>query len=142
MKIKQLLVLCVMATLISCGKSAITNTKIENATDSLSYVLGVNIYSTFMQDSLKLNPAAIAKAILDAEAGKALMDDNECRNYYYAFMNKREQEKASRLYKKNIQQGIDPATGGIPEGEFVHHLAEGRVKKINDIFSSSFKIKS
>lgn len=103
MKIKQLLVLFVLVTLISCGKSSITNTKIESDTDSLSYAFGINIsYSLKQQDSIILNPAAIAKAMVEFEEGKAFMDENSSRNYIYAFMNKREKV----AYKDNIEQCV------------------------------------
>jgi FKBP-type peptidyl-prolyl cis-trans isomerase len=112
MKIKQLLVLCVLVALMSCGKSTITNTKIKSSTDSLSYAFGININYSLKQDSIKLNPAAIAKAMLDAEAGKAFMDETTSRNYIYSYMNKKEQEKTAKqseankvTYKYNIQQG-------------------------------------
>jgi FKBP-type peptidyl-prolyl cis-trans isomerase FklB len=111
MKIKQLLVLFVLVALISCGKSSITNTKIESDTDSLSYAFGINISYSLKQDSVTLNPAAIAKAMVEFEEGKAFMDENTSRNYIFAFMNKREQEKAAKqaeldkvAYKDNIEQ--------------------------------------
>jgi FKBP-type peptidyl-prolyl cis-trans isomerase len=112
MKIKQLLLLLVLVGLISCGKSSITNTKIQSDTDSLSYAFGINISSSLKQDSVVLNPAAIAKAMLEFESGKAFMDETQSRNYIMGFMSKREKEKADKqaemnkvTYKNNIQAG-------------------------------------
>ena len=112
MKIKQLLLLFVLVALISCGKSSITNTKIASDTDSLSYAFGISMSYSLKQDSVTLNPVAIAKAMLEFENGKAFMDENSSRTYIYGFMNKREQEKAAKqaelnkvTYKDNIEQG-------------------------------------
>ena len=112
MKIKQLLVLFVLVALISCGKSSITNTKIVSDNDSLSYAYGIMVSSSLKQrDSITLNPAVFAKAMMDFEDGKAFMDENACNNFIYGFMSKREQEKAEKqaelnkvTYKDNIEQ--------------------------------------
>ena len=97
---------------ISCGRYAITGTKVETENDSLSYAFGINIYYQLIQDSITLNPSAIAKAMIEAESGKASMDDNEARTYIYGYMNKREQlrmekeaETNKEIYKDLIQQG-------------------------------------
>jgi FKBP-type peptidyl-prolyl cis-trans isomerase FklB len=112
MKIKQLLVLCTIVTLVSCGKNGFTGTKIANGNDSLSYAFGVNIYNSLKQDSIVLNPSAIAKAMIEAKSGKATMDDNAARGYILAFMNKKDQAKKAKeeevnkeKYKNLIQQG-------------------------------------
>lgn len=105
MKIKQLLLLVVLATLISCGKSAITNTKIKSAEDSLSYALGVNIQTSFaaQDSSIVFNPAVIAKAMIETINGKAFMDENQSREFIYAYMSKKEAEK----YKDIKLQGAE-----------------------------------
>jgi FKBP-type peptidyl-prolyl cis-trans isomerase FklB len=113
MKIKQLLVLCTIVTLVSCGEHAITGTKIKNGTDSLSYAFGVNIYNTLkQQDSIFLNPAVIAKAMMESAVGKATMDDNTSKGYILSFMNKKERAKQLKeaiinkeKYKDNMMQG-------------------------------------
>jgi FKBP-type peptidyl-prolyl cis-trans isomerase FklB len=112
MKIKQLLLLLVLVGLISCGKSSITNTKIQSDTDSLSYAFGINISYSLKQDSIVLNPAVIARAMMEFENGEAFMDEMQSRNFIYGFMNKRETEKAEKqaelnkvTYRNNIQAG-------------------------------------
>jgi FKBP-type peptidyl-prolyl cis-trans isomerase FklB len=112
MKIKQMLVLCTIVTLVSCGKSAITGTKISNANDSLSYAFGVNIYNSLKPDSIFLNPAAIAKAMMESADGKGKMDDKVARGYILSFMNARQHAKQLQdaavnkdKYRSLIQQG-------------------------------------
>lgn len=113
MKIKQLLVLFVLVALVSCGKSSITNTKIVSDTDSLSYAYGVMVSASLKQmDSLILNPAVFAKAMMEFENGKAFMDGNSAQNYIYGYRTKKEQEKEAEqaevnkvTYKENIEAG-------------------------------------
>ncbi len=112
MKIKQLIVLLTVVTLISCGKSAITSSKVKSSNDSLSYAFGVNIYTSLKQDSIFLDPALLAKGMFEATAGKASMDDNAARKYIVNYMTKKQQDKQQKeaelnriKYKDNIQQG-------------------------------------
>lgn len=37
--------------------------------------------------------------------------------------------------QENIQDGIGTSAGSIPESELVHHLAEGRIEKIDELFN-------
>jgi FKBP-type peptidyl-prolyl cis-trans isomerase FklB len=112
MKIKQLLVLIASVAIVSCGRSYVTGTKIKNENDSLSYAYGINIYNQLMQDSIKLNPEAIAKGMIEAESGKASMDYDDARSYIYGFLSKRDQARMEKeaeanriIYKDLIQQG-------------------------------------
>ena len=103
MKIKQLLVLSLTVALIatSCGKSAITKTKVSSDNDSLSYAVGVNLYNSLVMDSLILDPIVMAKAMIEASEGKAFMDENSARGFIYEFMNKREQAKVAQQAEVN-----------------------------------------
>ena len=112
MKIKQLLLLCVVVTLVSCGKNSITGSKVKTGNDSLSYAFGVNIYNSLKQDSIALSPELIAKGMMEAESGKAFLDNTASRGFILAYMNKRDhakQQKEAELnkikYKDLIAQG-------------------------------------
>lgn len=114
MKIKGLIAVLVLVTLVlvSCSKSAVKSTKVVTKVDSLSYALGINIYSSLKMDSVKVNPMVIAKALMDGESGKPMMDDNIARGFIMAFMNEREivkkqqmEEQNKVLYKNAIAQG-------------------------------------
>jgi FKBP-type peptidyl-prolyl cis-trans isomerase FklB len=104
MKIKQLLILSVLVGLISCGKTAITGTKIKSENDSLSYAFGVNIYTSLKQDSINLDPMLIAKAMLESKDGKASMDDVVSRSFIISYMNKRDQAKQAKQAELNAVQ--------------------------------------
>jgi FKBP-type peptidyl-prolyl cis-trans isomerase len=114
MKIKVLLAIPVLVALIlvSCGKSSVTNAKLVTKNDTLSYAFGINIYNSLKQDSINLNPVAIARAMMDAADQKGFMDDIIARGYIYNFMNEREQSKMALQaeenkvkYKNNIAAG-------------------------------------
>lgn len=88
----------------SCGKSAITKTKVSSVNDSLSYAVGVNLFNSLAMDSLTLDPYVLAKAMLDAKDGKAMMDENGAREFIYGFMNNREQEKMAKQAEINKER--------------------------------------
>jgi FKBP-type peptidyl-prolyl cis-trans isomerase len=113
MKIRVFLLPVVVALfLVSCGKSAITNAKLATENDTLSYAFGINIYYSLLIDSIELDPAIIAKAMIEAANDKAVMDENEARSCIYEYINDREQAKIGaqaelnkELYKDVIAQG-------------------------------------
>jgi FKBP-type peptidyl-prolyl cis-trans isomerase FklB len=105
MKIKQLLILSLMVGLISCGKTAITGTKVKSVNDSLSYAFGVNIYNSLLNtDSIHVNPMILAKAMLEAKDGKAFMDDMASKNFLMSYFNKREQAKQAKQAELNAEK--------------------------------------
>jgi len=115
MKIKQLLLLFAGAVLVifsSCGKKAITGVRLKDYNDTISYAFGINIYGSLKQDSIKLNPAAVARAMFEAADNKQFMDENTARTYLYTFLSKKEEEKTARqnelnkeLFSANVARG-------------------------------------
>jgi FKBP-type peptidyl-prolyl cis-trans isomerase len=101
MKIKQLLLLCVVVALASCGKNSITGTKVQTANDSLSYAFGVNVYSQLKADSIFLKPELFAKGMMEAATAKPMMTDEACKGFIISFMNKRENEKKQKEAEMN-----------------------------------------
>jgi len=93
----------------SCSSSSLKNAKLKTKEDSLSYAFGIVNYNALMQDSLMLNPVVVAKAMLDGEDGKALMEDEAARSFIMMFINQRETVRAAQkaeldkdLYKEAI----------------------------------------
>jgi FKBP-type peptidyl-prolyl cis-trans isomerase FklB len=121
MKIKGLIVLTgVIAVLLSsCGQSSIKNAKIVTENDTLSYAIGANFYTQLMRDSIFLNPAVLAKALVDSKNGKPSLTAEECQSFLMRFSAKmqeaqmKKQEEASKkqaednkiLYKNLIASG-------------------------------------
>lgn len=113
MKFKGLIVLIGVTTLIlsSCGESSLKNAKLKSPEDSLSYAFGIVYYNALSSDSLILNPVIVAKAMLDGQDGKPLMDDDIARSYIMMFINQRESKQAEaqnelnkEIYKEYIVQ--------------------------------------
>lgn len=114
MRIKQLTIIIAMLAIIlsSCGKKAVTATRLKNNNDTLSYAFGINIYYSLRNDSIELNPAAIAKAMYEAANNKQIMDDNMARTYIMSFLNQQEEKRLAKqeemnkeIYKGNIARG-------------------------------------
>jgi FKBP-type peptidyl-prolyl cis-trans isomerase len=113
MKFKGLIVMLGVIALMlgSCGESSLKNAKLESPEDSLSYAFGIVNYNALSSDSLILNPVIVAKAMLDGQDGKPLMDDDIARSYIMMFINQRESKQAEaqaelnkEIYKEYIVQ--------------------------------------
>lgn len=116
MKISGLIVLTTATTLFlgSCSNNSVKNVKLSSKEDSLAYAFGIVNFNALKQDSLKLNPMVIAKAMTDGEDGKALMEDEIARTYIMTFLNEREALRAEQkaildkeLYKDHIATNQD-----------------------------------
>lgn len=114
MKFKHLLLLIAGSALIlsSCGKKAVSGAKLKDYNDTLSYAFGVNIYYSLLQDSIDLNPLAIARAMVDAKNNKSFMSEDIARAFLYGYLSKKEEEQAARqdevnkeLFSSNIAKG-------------------------------------
>jgi FKBP-type peptidyl-prolyl cis-trans isomerase FklB len=113
MKIRGLIVMTTVIALLlgSCSSSSLKNAKLKTKEDSLSYAFGIVNYNALTQDSLMLNPVVVAKAMLDGQEGKALMEDEAARSFIMLFINQRETAKAAQkaeldkeVYKEAISQ--------------------------------------
>ena len=103
MKINRLVVVISVMSLLfgSCVRNAATNTKLKNEKDSVSYAFGIMYYNMLINDSLILNPMAVAKGMSDGEKGKQKMTDEEARNYLMGYVNNREIERSEREAEMN-----------------------------------------
>jgi len=115
MKIKGLVVFSVAMALVlgSCSQGSIKNAKMQNADDSLAYAFGIVNYNALTADSLFLNPAVVAKAMLDGRNGEAEMDDETARSFIMMFISQREEKRAAAqeeqnkiLYKEYIDENV------------------------------------
>jgi FKBP-type peptidyl-prolyl cis-trans isomerase FklB len=85
----------------SCAQNSVKNAKMSNSSDSLSYAFGTNIYNSLAADSLTLDPALVAKAMMDGKEGKAQMTEEAARSIIMKFVNNREAEKTKKQEEKN-----------------------------------------
>jgi FKBP-type peptidyl-prolyl cis-trans isomerase FklB len=103
MKIKGLFIMIVITAFMlgSCAQTSIKNAKMNNSSDSLSYAFGTNIYNSLAADSLSLDPALVAKAMMDGKEGKGEMTEEAARTIIMKFVNNREAEKAKKQEELN-----------------------------------------
>jgi FKBP-type peptidyl-prolyl cis-trans isomerase FklB len=103
MKIKGLLSMIVITAFMlgSCAQSSIKNAKMKTSADSLSYAFGTNIYNSLAADSLTLDPALVAKAMMDGKEGKAEMTEEAARSIIMKFVNNREAQKSKKQEEMN-----------------------------------------
>jgi FKBP-type peptidyl-prolyl cis-trans isomerase FklB len=103
MKIKGFILLTgvIAIVLSSCAETSIKSAKMKSSTDSLSYAFGIVNYNALMADSLILNPALVAKAMLDSKDNKPGMSDEEARGVIMVYINNRETEKMAQQAEAN-----------------------------------------
>jgi FKBP-type peptidyl-prolyl cis-trans isomerase len=115
MKIKGLIVLTAVIALLvgSCGLNSVKSAKLKTENDTLSYAIASNICNQLAVDSIKLNPAMVAKAFIDAKNGKSLMTEEDINAFMQVFVAKRQKEqteKQAELNKVKYQEWIGKNT--------------------------------
>ena len=77
------------AAILSCNRASnySADVKISNQSDSLSYVVGMNIAYNIMKLDSTLNPAAVVKGINDALNKSEVIPFDEARTYFLTYMN-------------------------------------------------------
>lgn len=84
-------ILCIgiAVALLSCSgsKGSNANTQLTDQTDSLSYVIGMNIAYNIMKMDSTVRPEAVIKGINDALNGEELLTIEDARTYFLAYMN-------------------------------------------------------
>lgn len=82
--------LCVVfaATLVACGGGSKNPNKshLEDAIDSVSYIVGMNVGYNILKMDSTLRAEAVVKGINDVLSGKELMSVEDARNYFLAYM--------------------------------------------------------
>jgi FKBP-type peptidyl-prolyl cis-trans isomerase FklB len=93
----------------SCAKNYVSNVNIKTNEDSLSYAFGIVNYNALQNDSIKLDPRIVAKAMMDGEKGKPLMSDEIAKGFIMSFVTARQAQQAEQqaeqdklLYKDYI----------------------------------------
>ena len=88
-KISTIIALATIFVAMACGRTTTSsgNSSISNQSDSLSYVVGMNIAYNIMQMDSTLNPSAVVKGISDVLNGEELLSLDEARTYFLAYMN-------------------------------------------------------
>jgi FKBP-type peptidyl-prolyl cis-trans isomerase len=122
MKIKGLIVITgiVAMVLSSCSTGSIKNAKLVTENDTLSYAIGANFYNQLSKDSIYLNPAVLAKSLMDAKAGKSAMTEMELQNFFARFSAKMQEVQMKRQeaeMKKQAESNKVLYAGAIAQGD-------------------------
>ena len=95
---RLLLILALVAMFASCRKSGV---KLGAETDSLAYVIGMNVGKSLLQMDSTLNVDVVCTAIQDAFNGKEKMTFEEAKVYYLRQMNYTKYERF-KLYEERF----------------------------------------
>lgn len=94
------------ATLLAaCAKQTGGNAKLENDTDSVAYVIGMNIGLNLRAMDSTINAAAVCEGIRDVLLGEPRMTVAEAETFYLRYMNYTLPEKA-RAYEEQFLADI------------------------------------
>ena len=105
MKRSAIVVLAVLALATACSKKGGGSAKLRTDTDSVAYVLGMNIGMNLLKMDSTINAAAVCDGIRDAVGGGTKLTTEEARSYYLRYMNYTLPEKA-RAYEERFLADI------------------------------------
>jgi len=89
-----------------CSKSG--GVKLRTDTDSVAYVIGLNVGANLMKMDSAINAAAVCKGIADCFAGRPAMTMEEAQAFYLRYVNHAVPEKI----RAQEQRFLDDATAG------------------------------
>lgn len=94
-----------LASAAACSKKGGSSAKLRSDTDSVAYVLGMNIGMNLLKMDSTINAAAVCEGIRDAVGGGTKLTTDEARDYYLRYMNYTLPEKA-RAYEERFLADI------------------------------------
>lgn len=101
-----MIVLAAAALAAGCSKGG--GVKLHTDTDSVAYVIGLNVGANLMKMDSTINAAAVCKGIADCFAGRPAMTMQEAQNFYLRYVNHAVPEKI----RAQEQRFLDDATAG------------------------------
>ena len=96
--------------MVSCSrKSGLT---LNDQTDSLSYVVGMNIAYNIMKMDSTLRPEVVCAAIDDALSGREMLSAEDAKTYFLAYMNYGSYER-TRAYEEQYLSDLEQSDRDI-----------------------------
>ncbi len=105
---KKILIASVLLVLLSvgaCSKKSGGNAKLVRDTDSLAYVIGMNVGRNLLRMDSTIRVEALCEGIRDVFRGKTRFTDEEARTFYLTYVNYLLPEKA-RAYEEQFLADI------------------------------------
>lgn len=120
--------------LSSCEQSKVSNVKLKNERDSLSYTIGLSIGSSFMQSDLTdLNYELLIKGMTDQKDSVGAMEMQEAEAYIQQVMTKKQEAKAAIEKEAGInflaENKTKPGVMSTASGLQYQVISEGTGKK-------------
>ncbi len=101
--------LFVAATLVSCKSEPTTEvTPLKVETDSLAYIIGMNIADNLMAMDSTINVAVVCRAIAERSAEQSLISSDDARDYYLRYLTYVEPER-KRGYEEQYLEDLTKA---------------------------------
>lgn len=139
MKKATILVIAVIFTSVTLHSQE--ETEFKNSVDSISYAFGLSVYNSTLQFPMELNYDQLTKAILDAKAQKALMDQSIANTYINTTFQKLKEDDLDKtklagtefMQKNKNEDGVVTTQSGlqyryIKKGEGTNATMEDQVK--------------
>lgn len=101
-KIVSILIIALM--IIGCSKRSGGETKLTTDTDSVAYVLGMNIGLNLMRMDSTLNIGAVCRGLRDAARNQTLLSMEEAETFFLGYMNYTLPEKAQALEEQLLAE--------------------------------------
>ncbi|MFI3332811.1 MAG: FKBP-type peptidyl-prolyl cis-trans isomerase [Rikenellaceae bacterium] len=103
----SILVLFVAAIFVSCrGEQKSSVTPLKGETDSLAYVIGMNIAENLMAMDSTINVSVVCRAIAEHSGSKSLITPNDARDYYLRYLTYVEPERKRGYEDKYLEDMI------------------------------------
>ena len=87
----------------ACSNKGVENLKLENQDDSLSYAIGVDIYSK-IRTEFDIDPLYMAKGMIDAKEGNSIFLDAAAAGYIMITMQQRQEKQLEEQYKDYLTE--------------------------------------
>lgn len=102
---KLFLLLCAAALLTACSRRTDGGARLRTTTDSVAYVLGMNVGTNLLRKDSTLNVAALCEGIRDAFRDRGRLTADEARAFFLRYMNHTLPEEA-RAYEEQFLEEL------------------------------------
>ena len=102
--------LSALSAMVSCSRES--GLTLNDQTDSLSYVVGMNIAYNIMKMDSTLRPEVVCAAIDDALSGREMLSAEDAKTYFLAYMNYGAYER-TRAYEEQYLSDLEKSDRDI-----------------------------
>lgn len=100
-----MILLAALLAAVACSKQKSGGVRLKTDTDSIAYILGLNVGQNLLGMDSTLNAGAVCEGIRDAFRRSAKLSDEQARTYYLSYVNYALPEKA-RAFEEQFLEDI------------------------------------